>query len=81
MIINKMYTDYRTKKKYKKPKKEWIFKENTHEALISQEKFDNVQQMLEEKFNKPKNKYEYLVKGLVYCGHCKSRMQYKYKEK
>lgn len=79
MIINKMYTDYRTKKKYKTPKKEWIFKENTHEALISQEKFDNVQQMLEEKFNKPQNEYEYLLKGLVYCGHCKSRMQYKYR--
>ena len=79
MIINKMYTDYRTNKKYKTPKKEWIFKENTHEALISQEKFDNVQQMLEEKFNKPQNEYEYLLKGLVYCGHCKSRMQYKYR--
>ncbi len=79
MIINKMYTDYRTKKKYKTPKKDWIFKENTHEALISQEKFDNVQQMLEEKFNKPQNEYEYLLKGLVYCGHCKSRMQYKYR--
>ena len=35
--------------------------------------------MLEEKFYKPKNKYEYLLKGLVYCGHCKARMQYKYR--
>lgn len=79
MIINKIYTDYRTKKKYKTLKEKWIFKENTHEALISQEKFDKVQHMLEEKFNEPKNKYEYLLKGLVYCGHCKSRMQYKYR--
>ena len=37
--------------------------------------------MLEEKFNEPKNKYEYLLKGLVYCGHCKSRMQYKYRSR
>ncbi len=79
MIINKLYTDYRTKKKYKTPRKEWIFKENTHEAIISQEQFYQVQKILEEKFNKPKNKYEYLLKGLVYCGHCKSRMQYKYR--
>ena len=29
MIINKLYTDYRTKKKHKTSKEEWIFKENT----------------------------------------------------
>ena len=79
MIINKIYTDYRTKKKYKTPKEKWIFKENTQEAIISQEQFDKVQKMLEEKFYKPKNKYEYLLKGLVYCGHCRARMQYKYR--
>lgn len=79
MIINKLYTDYRTKKKYKTPKEEWIFKENTHKAIISQEQFDKIQEILEEKFYKPKNKYEYLLKGLVYCGHCKARMQYKYR--
>ena len=33
--------------------------------------------MLEDKFYKPKKKYEYLLKDLVYCGHCKARMQYK----
>ena len=79
MIINKIYTDYRTKKKHKTPKEEWIFKENTHKAIISQEQFDKVQKMLEEKFYKPQNTYEYLLKGLVCCGHCKSRMQYKYR--
>ena len=79
MIINKIYTDYRTKKKHKTPKEKRIFKENTHEAIISQEQFDKVQKMLEEKFYKPKNKYEYLLKELVYCGHCKARMQYKYR--
>ena len=44
-----------------------------------QEQFDKVQKILEEKFYKHKNKYEYLLKGLVYCGHCKARMQYKYR--
>ena len=33
--------------------------------------------MLEKKFYKPKRKYEYLLKDLVYCGHCSARMQYK----
>lgn len=57
MIINKIYTDYRIKKKHKTPKEEWIFKENTHKAIISQEQFDKVQKMLEEKFYKPKNTF------------------------
>ena len=35
--------------------------------------------MLESKATKSKEKYEYLLKGLVYCGHCKSRLQYKYR--
>lgn len=79
MITNKLYTDYRTKKSYKTPKDKWIFKDNNHKAIISQEQFDKVQKMLEHKFYKPKNKYEYLLKGLVHCGHCGARIQYKYR--
>ena len=81
MIINKAYTDYKKKKTIKTPKEKWIFKENTHEALVSQEDFDKVQEMLEKKFTKPKRKYEYLLKDLVFCGNCKARMQYKSKKR
>ena len=79
MIINKYVTDYRTKKTNKTPRKDWIMIEGKHEPLISQEDYDLVQKIMEEKFSKPKQKYEYLLRGLVYCGHCKSRMQYKYR--
>ena len=79
MIINKIYTDYRTKKKHKTKREDWIYLENTHEPIISQEKFDKVQDLLDKKFYEPKEKYDYLLKGLVYCGHCKSRLQYKYR--
>ena len=64
MIINKLYTDYRTKKKHKTSKEEWIFKENTHKAIISQEQFDKVQEILEEKFYKPKNKIWVFIKRI-----------------
>ena len=79
MIINKYVTDYRTKNTNKTPRKDWIMIEGKHEALVSKEDYELVQKMMEEKFSKPKQKYDYLLKGLVYCGHCKSRMQYKYR--
>lgn len=79
MIINKLYTDYRTKKRYRTKKEDWIYLENTHEPIISQEQFYKVQKLLDKKFSKPKNQYNYLLKGLVYCGHCKARLQYKYR--
>lgn len=79
MIINKYETNYKTKKTKETPKKDWIFVENTHDEIISQEKFDEVQKKINEKSTKIKNRYEYLLRGLVYCGYCKSRMQYKYR--
>lgn len=79
MIVNKLYTDYRTKKKYRTKKEDWIFLENTHEPIIEQKQYDDVQKLLEKNFNPPKEEYNYLLKGLVYCGHCKSRLQYKYR--
>lgn len=77
LIINKYQTDYKTKKEKLTKREDWIFKENTHEAIIDKETFDMVQAMLDKKFHKPKTKYEYLLRDLVYCGHCGAKMQYK----
>lgn len=77
MIINKCISNYKTKKTKKVEKSEWIIKENTHEAIISKEKFNRAKKIREEKAHKPKKQYEYLLKGLVHCGHCGARMQYK----
>lgn len=79
MIINKYESDYITKKIKKTPRDKWILIVGKHEPLVSKEDFENVQQKLQDKFIKPKQKYEYLLKGLVFCGHCKSRLQYKYR--
>ena len=77
MIINKYYTNYKIKKTYKTPKEKWKFAYNTHNALISEEDFEKVQELLESRKSVAKNDYNYLLKGLVYCKHCGARMQYK----
>lgn len=79
MIINKYVSDYRTKKTKKTPREKWILVQGKHEPLVSIEDYHTVQQILRDKFNEPKQEYNYLLKGLVYCGHCKSRLQYKYR--
>ena len=77
LVLNKYETDYMTKKTSKTPKKDWIIKEDTHEAIIDKETFNKVQEMLENKFVKPNQKYNYLLKDLVYCKNCGAKMQYK----
>lgn len=79
MVINKYVTDFRTKKTKQTPKKDWQIIEGKHPPLVSAEMFERAQELLEESFSKPKQKYEYLLRDLVFCGHCKSRMQYKYR--
>ena len=77
MIINKSKSNIKTKKRKKTPREDWIFVENTHEPIICQEKFEKVEEIRNKKFSKPKVKYEYLLRDLVYCGHCNAKMQYK----
>ncbi len=79
IITNKYVTDYRTKKTKKTPKEKWNIIKGKHPALVSGDDYDLVQKKLEEKYIAPKQKYEYLLRDLVFCGHCKARMQYKYR--
>ena len=77
LILNKYNTNYKTKKSKATKREDWILKENTHEPIIDKETFDKVQALLDKKFHKPKRRYEYLLRDLVFCGHCGARMQYK----
>ena len=81
--MNKYITNYMTKTcKKNKNKDTWIIKENTHEAIIPQEKYNKVQDIKKSKFSKKENEYHFLLKDLLYCGHCKHKLQYKiYKSK
>ena len=47
MVQGKKTTyNYKLKNIIKKPKSEWIYVENTHEAIISKQEFDLVQSIL-----------------------------------
>ena len=77
-ITNKYETNYITKAcKKNKNRKSWIIKENTHEAIVEKEKYNKVQEIKERKKVKTDIKHEYLLRDLVYCGHCKRKYQYK----
>lgn len=66
-----------------RPKDRWVIVENTHEAIIDQQTFDAVRQMNEQgerryaenqgRFSEIKST-ENILKGLVYCGDCGSKM-------
>ncbi len=57
-----------------KPKDEWIIIKNTHDPIISDELFNRVQKLIEER--QPKNTpaqvtaSKYLLSGLMRCGKC-----------
>ncbi len=66
--------NYKSKKKIKLPKEEWIISENMHEPIISKEIFNQVQNIKKIKSGVGKKKYDYLLKGLVYCSECGAKM-------
>ena len=52
---------------------DWITKENTHQRLIDQQSFDEVQRRLaanRDNSTPKRNGRVYLFTGLIYCGHC-----------
>ena len=71
-VFNKK--DNKTYGRQFKPESEWIIIKNTHEPIISEELFNKVQRLIEER--QPKNQpaqvtaSQYLLSGLMRCGKC-----------
>ena len=62
---------YKNKHRIRKDKSEWLVVENTHEALISREDFDKVQQMIgNRRRSQKKTKGTQIFAGLVKCADC-----------
>ncbi|AEY66589.1 recombinase family protein [Clostridium sp. BNL1100] len=57
-------------------KSDWLITKNTHEAIISEEVFNNVQIEKERRFKLTENNTKYsginLFSGIIRCGRCKS---------
>jgi site-specific DNA recombinase len=65
-------------KRVVRPKEEWIVRYNTHEQLISEEKFRRIQEIVDEKKHKYDGEWscekKYLLSGLLYCDVCKGKV-------
>lgn len=63
---------YKSKKVKKIPRSEWIVIPNTHEAIVGREIFDAVNSALGKRVPVRLRKYNYPLKGIIFCAECKS---------
>lgn len=79
--------NYKVKKIVEKPREEWVCVENTHEALVTEDDFQIVQNLLKSDSRLgPGMEKSGLFSGLLFCGDCREQMvrrvvRYKGKEK
>ena len=66
---------YKVKKFRTVDKEEHIRVENTHNPIIDKDTFNKVQCIIEKRGTNTKLKYDYLLRGLLYCYHCKRKLQ------
>ena len=61
---------YKNKKKIRKPEEEWFRVENTHDAIISKEVFNQVQEQIASRRRVQKDGTTQIFAGLVRCADC-----------
>jgi len=71
-------TNYKIKNKKRLPKEKWITVCGTHEGIVSQEDFDEVQEMLAKRSYRKTNRSGegHLLTGLVHCLDCGGSMSF-----
>ncbi len=77
----KSVVSYKVKKIRTVDREDQIRVNNTHEAIIDKNTFEQVQSILKKRGAKTKYKYDYLLRGLLYCYHCKRKLQIVLKKK
>ena len=71
----KSIISYKVKKIRTIEKEKQIRVDNTHEAIIDKDTFEKVQCIIEKRGTNTQLKYDYLLRGLLYCYHCKRKLQ------
>jgi len=67
--------NYKLKKSTEKPKEEWVKVENTHEAIITEDNFQIVQNLLQADGRvSPVTEENSLFMGILFCGDCGEQM-------
>lgn len=85
ILTNRIYTgdlvqnkrakiNYKVKKVVRNNPKDFIVVENTHEAIINKDIFDEVQKRLPKNVGRNEKKENHLLDGLLYCGDCGHRI-------
>ncbi|RHM62880.1 MULTISPECIES: recombinase family protein [Coprobacillaceae] len=72
---------YHSKKLMTLPEDKWIIVKNTHEAIISQELYNQAQRILNQSKKYRNKNNRYLFQGLIYCFECKHHMSIHQKQK
>lgn len=65
---------YKSQKVKYMPREEWKIVHNTHEPIIDEKLFERVQRKLSITRKTRRKKFDWLLKGLVYCKECGSQM-------
>ena len=65
---------YKNKKRVDNPKEDWLIFENTHEAIITQQEFDLVQELRKNKRRPTKHEEVNPFSGICYCADCGKKM-------
>ena len=71
----KSVISYKVKKIRTVEKENQIRVNNTHEPIVDKDTFEKVQCILKKRGTNTKLKYDYLLRGLLYCYHCKRKLQ------
>lgn len=67
---------YKNQKRVRKPENEWQRIENTHEAIVSRDVFEQVQEQIANRRRKMKDGTRQIFAGLVKCADCGWSMAY-----
>ena len=70
--------NYKSKRRITVPEEERYICTGTHEAIIDEEDFNTVQNILKKNKSFKGTKHDYLFKGLLYCAECGARLNVTY---
>ncbi len=65
---------YKNKKRVDNPKEDWLIFENTHEAIVTQQEFDLVQELRKNKRRPTKHEEVNPFSGICYCADCRKKL-------
>lgn len=70
--------NYKSKRRINVPEEERYICKGTHEAIIDEEDFNTIQNILKKNKSFKGTRHDYLFKGLLYCAECGARLNITY---